>query len=52
MTAVKANSKLVEFNFEELQLLDAIYPETAFRACGPLWTGHGDLGMDHVERKA
>ncbi|KZV96153.1 Aldo/keto reductase [Exidia glandulosa HHB12029] len=46
-----ANSKLVELNFEELELIDSIYPQTAFRACGPLWTGHGDLGMDHVEKK-
>lgn len=44
-----ANAKLVELDFEELQVLDAIHPGVSFRACGPLWTGHGNLGMDDVK---
>jgi len=43
-----ANNQLVELTEEDLAQIDSVYPVLSFRACGPLWTGWGSLGMEDV----
>lgn len=42
---IDANAKFVELSKEEITELLKISEAERFRACGPEWTGWGDLGF-------
>lgn len=42
---VKSNSKLISLDEADIEKMLKIHETHSFRACGPEWTGYGDLGF-------